>query len=198
MDVQMPEMDGFEAARAIRRKEKGTGTHQPIIAMTAHAMKGDRERCLAAGMDGYLAKPIHANTLYEAVEAISPAAMRDIGPSLASPPSDDVLNWDAALRRVGGRADLLQNIVKLFSTESTKLLGEIRQAIHARDAARLRRVAHSLKGSADCFAAGPVVAAALRLEIMGQQKHFADAESACANLEREIEQLKLALAARAP
>ncbi len=198
MDVQMPEMDGLEAAAEIRRKEKGTSTHQPIIAMTAHAMKGDRERCLAAGMDGYLAKPIHANALYEAVEAITPAALREVEPGPPAPVSDEVLNWEAALQRVGGRADLLQHIVKLFATESTKLVAEIRQAIRARDAAKLRRVAHSLKGSADCFAAGPAVAAALRLEIMGQQDHFAHAESACANLEREIEQLKLALAARAP
>jgi two-component system sensor kinase len=198
MDVQMPEMDGLEAAAAIRRKELGTGTHQPIIAMTAHAMKGDRELCLAAGMDGYLAKPIHANSLYEAVEAISPAATRDVESGLASPPSDKVLNLDAALRRLGGRADMLEQVVKLFFTESAKNLGEIRRAIQARDAKKLRRVAHTVKADADVFGAGPAFAAALRLEIMGKQNHFADAELACANLEREIEQLKLALAARAP
>jgi signal transduction histidine kinase/DNA-binding response OmpR family regulator len=198
MDVQMPEMDGFEASAAIRRKEKGTDKHQPIIAMTAHAMKGDRERCLAAGMDGYLAKPIHANALYEAVEAITTGARPDVEPVMPTPATQEVLDWDGALRRVGGRADLLQNMVKLFFTESEKLRGEIRQAIEARDAAKLRRVAHSLKGSADCFAAGPVVAAALRLEIMGQQNQFTDAEPACAHLEREIDQLKLALAEHAP
>ena len=70
MDVQMPEMDGFEATAAIRAKESHTGGHIPIIAMTAHAMTGDRERCLAAGMDGYVSKPINAKTLFEAIEAL--------------------------------------------------------------------------------------------------------------------------------
>src|SRR6202022_1826283 len=68
MDVQMPEMDGFEATAALREKEKTTGIHLPIIAMTAHAMKGDRERCLAAGMDGYLSKPFQTEELFEAIE----------------------------------------------------------------------------------------------------------------------------------
>jgi CheY-like chemotaxis protein len=70
MDVQMPEMDGFEATSAIRVKESRTGAHIPIIAMTAHAMTGDRERCLAAGMDGYVSKPIHAKELFEAIETL--------------------------------------------------------------------------------------------------------------------------------
>ena len=157
--------------------------------MTAHAMKGDKERCLAAGMDGYLAKPIHANTLYETVEAIAPAEKRSVKPMS----KDAVLDWDAALRRVGGRADLLKNVVKLFyKKENDKLIKEIRQAVSAGDAPRLRRVAHSLKGSADCFAAQPAVSAALRLELMGQRNELAGADQACADLEREVERLKLA------
>jgi CheY-like chemotaxis protein len=75
MDIQMPEMDGFEATAAIRKQEESTGKHLPIVAMTAHAMEGDRERCLAAGMDGYIAKPVRAKDLIDAIENLcqSPA-----------------------------------------------------------------------------------------------------------------------------
>jgi CheY-like chemotaxis protein len=71
MDVQMPELSGFEATAAIRQMERATGSHIPIIAMTAHAMEGDRERCLAAGMDGYVAKPIHAQNLFQEIERVA-------------------------------------------------------------------------------------------------------------------------------
>jgi len=70
MDVQMPEMTGLEAARAIRRAERGSGRHIPILAMTAHAMKGDRERCLASGMDGYVSKPIRSRELLDALQGL--------------------------------------------------------------------------------------------------------------------------------
>jgi CheY-like chemotaxis protein len=70
MDVQMPEMDGFEATAAIRDKEKLTGAHIPVIAMTAHALKGDRERCLSAGMDGYISKPIRTDEMYATIESV--------------------------------------------------------------------------------------------------------------------------------
>ena len=73
MDVQMPEMDGFETTAALRRQERATGAHLPIVAMTAHAMKGDEERCLAAGMDSYIPKPIEPARLYEAIDALRPA-----------------------------------------------------------------------------------------------------------------------------
>ena len=73
MDVQMPVMGGFEATAAVREMEKGTGKHIPIIALTAHAIKGDRERCLAAGMDGYVGKPLHPEELFEQIEALIPS-----------------------------------------------------------------------------------------------------------------------------
>ena len=194
MDVQMPDMDGFEATAAIRLKEQKTGRHVPIFAMTAHALMGDRERCLAAGMDGYLSKPIHANVLYETVEQITPAP-KPVPEKLPAPGEvKDVLDWNAALERVGGRTDLLKQIVKLFSKESVKLLYEIQAAIQAADYVKLRRVAHSLKGSADCFAAEPAVAAALRLELMGRDGILTDAEAAFADLSREIDRLTEALA----
>ncbi len=71
MDVQMPDMDGFEATVAIRQKEKSTGLHIPIIAMTAHALKGDQDRCLAAGMDGYVSKPIRTSEMFALIEKLT-------------------------------------------------------------------------------------------------------------------------------
>ena len=196
MDVQMPRMDGFETTAVIRQREKATGTHIPIIAMTAHAMKGDRERCLAAGMDGYLAKPIHAHALYEIVEGIEPTVPPCSLPSINAASTDTVLDWPAAVNRVGGRTDLLQQMVKLFFKECDKLLPEIHEAIRLSNAGKLRRVAHSLKGSVDCFAAEASVLAALRLEMMGKDGDLAHAEDAFTALHREIDRLKLALSAQ--
>jgi len=76
MDVQMPEMDGFEATKRIREKEQASGTHQPIIALTAHAMQGDEERCLAGGMDGYVTKPIKLEDLFSVIEKVVPGMNR--------------------------------------------------------------------------------------------------------------------------
>jgi two-component system sensor kinase len=195
MDVQMPEMDGFEATAAIRRAEEGTGAHLRIVAMTANALMGDRERCLAAGMDDYLAKPIHSKDLYETVERFGPAAARIEEVPVAAPDSPAALDWDAALRRVGGRADMLKKMVKVFLAECDKLIPRIRRAIDAGDAPDVQRLAHSLKGSAGCFAAEAAVAAASRLEVMGRDGALENAGATFTVVRTEIERLKLALAA---
>jgi HPt (histidine-containing phosphotransfer) domain-containing protein len=160
-------------------------------------MKGDRERCLEAGMDGYIPKPIQSKVLYETVEGITPAGAAE-EEAAEDPVPEAVLDWDAAVTRIGGRSDLLKQMVGLFlSKECDKLLGDIRQAIKDQDAAKLRRVAHSLKGSANCFAAGPASAAALRLETMGRDGALTDADETFAVLAKEIERLKQALTAYA-
>jgi HPt (histidine-containing phosphotransfer) domain-containing protein len=200
MDVQMPEMDGFDATIAIRRHEQTTGEHVPIIAMTAHAMKGDRERCLQAGMDGYVSKPIEAAELYRAIEVHVPRAA-----SVAAPPRkaqdaptspDDVLDWSYACDQLQNRSDLLHEVGVLFLEECPRLLDEVKQSIAAGNAARLRRAAHTLRGSAAIFAAKPTAEAAHALEIVGQQGTLTTAPALCATLEAHIGRLLQTLAAR--
>ncbi len=197
MDVQMPEMDGFEATAAIRKKEQTTGNHLQIVAMTAHAMKGDRERCLKAGMDAYLSKPIQSKTLYEMVEGIAVVARSDQEESVESRPSEaaveSIMDWNAAVDRVGGREDLLKQMAAIFFKETDKLVPALREAIDQRDMVKVRRLAHSIKGSASCFAAPSAVSAAVRLEFMGRDDDLTGADEAYSVLEHELKRLKQAL-----
>ncbi len=194
MDVQMPGMDGFETTAAIREKEKGTGKHLPIVAMTAHAMKGDRERCLAAGMDGYVSKPIRAQELLQALEGLLADPTEGSGgvPSEAS--SQEVLDRAAVLVRVEGEAELLEEMTAMFLDDCPKLLCAIREAVGRCDAKALERAAHTLKGSVGNFAARAAVEASLRLEMIGRHGDLTQAKKALVILEEEIERLKLALA----
>jgi PAS domain S-box-containing protein len=191
MDVQMPEMDGYEATAAIRREEQVTGRHIPILAMTAYAMKGDRERCLEVGMDGYISKPVRAKELFETLEGIPvQARSSEAGSPLPLPPSaDGIMDEAEAMSRVGEDRELLSELAEVFISESPRLLETIRAAIANRDAAKLRITAHSLKGAVDNFAAQAVYQAALRLEMLGRNGNLAEAEEACSTLEKEMDRL---------
>ena len=122
MDVQMPEMDGFEATAAIRRREAGTGRRIPIVAMTAHAMKGDRERCLEAGMDGYVAKPIRADELRLAIDEVLPL------------PGGAALSREGVVALFGGDESLFREIAQLFLEDGPGDLRELRKALERGDA----------------------------------------------------------------
>jgi len=190
MDIQMPEMDGFEATAAIRQKEKAMGKHIPIIALTAHAMKGDRERCLAGGMDGYVSKPVQAEELIQAVEGQddnSPAARK------TSDFTSEVIDREEALARVDGDEGLLADLAKLFCEESPKLLSAVRDAVAKGDTAALKRAAHSLKGSMSTFAARDATEAALRLEEFASEGELVNAEGAYRLLATQVDRLKQAL-----
>ncbi len=218
MDVQMPVLDGLEATAAIRAREKENGGHVPIIAMTAHAMKGDREQCLAAGMDGYVAKPIRGEELLAALEKYaavayvenereakasqpSPAYPAASQPSLdrnsvtvagngnSGPPFDPA----EALRQVGGDKALLAELSSAFRTESQSLMAQIREAIATSDAPRLRRAAHTLKGAAGVFGAGAAYDTAKQLESLAAASDMAPTASLLAELEAKIDELNLAL-----
>jgi signal transduction histidine kinase/CheY-like chemotaxis protein len=187
MDVQMPEMGGLEATAAIRAHERDSGGHVPIIAMTAHAMKGDRERCLEAGMDEYLTKPLDSRRLCELVESL--AEGRVPAPAADSTGGAAIELSEQVLARVGGDRQLLAEISRLFVDDAPRHLEKIQQAIAARDADALRRAAHALKGAAANFEAEPVVAAARALEDIGRDSRFDDADAAWRVMRYETDRL---------
>jgi CheY-like chemotaxis protein/nitrogen-specific signal transduction histidine kinase len=184
MDVQMPEMDGFEATARIRQREKATGGHVPIIAMTAYAMKGDRELCLQAGMDGYLSKPFRVAELTESIERLVPVRAAEAAQKSPTPAEDAVANaekeldWKAALDQVEGNEDLLRDLVDLFLAECPNWMAELDQAVRQRNADLLKRVAHNLKGSLAMVQAKAAYDAALELEVMGRANDLAGMEGA--------------------
>ncbi len=215
MDVQMPEMDGLETTSLIRAREKETGGHVPIIAMTAHALKGDRERCLSAGMDGYVAKPILAQELLRAIAELAPSAQDKGSGTLSAaekvpdPLSDPlsprsqtefgnvslgtIFDRSVASARVGGDEALLQEIAGLFLTEGPRLLSELHDAITAGDSVEVRCVAHTLNGAVSTFGGGSAAKAASTLEMMGKTGELAGAEECYIALAKMVDQLKTEL-----
>jgi len=189
MDVQMPEMDGLDATRAIRAVERAAGTHIPIIAMTAHAMKGDRERCLAAGMDGYTSKPIRIRDLEQAIaQLISPINSASVSVPEAEQ-ADGVIDHAALLAGVDGDRRLLRELIHLFLADCPQGLAKIKDAIRCGDAGALGRAAHTLKGSVGNFARKSAFAAAQRLEIMGRDGNLDNAGEVFRTLESELARL---------
>jgi two-component system sensor histidine kinase/response regulator len=201
MDVQMPLMDGFEATASIRRNEQATGKHIPIVALTAHAMKGDQERCLAAGMDRYLSKPVQAKELQETIAALvpenvaqDPVAGNTSGPkgipsnAATAAPTLSRLGVDRAAldRTLDGDAGLLKELVEIMAVESPRHLARISAAIAAQDAKALRDSAHALKGAVANFCCASAVDAALRLELMGRDARLTDADIAFTELRGEL------------
>jgi len=189
MDIQMPAMDGLEATGIIRRREKASGGYIPIIAMTAHAMEGDRERCLEAGMDAYIAKPIRARELYDTVETTVARMHLSRKAQTGPPEKTELLDRTQILEQTGGSSEVLKEIVDLFAVESKRLMKKIQAAIENEDPSGLQRAAHTLKGSVRVFGAERVASAALRLEKIGESNNLVDAEDARADLDRELERL---------
>ena len=183
----MPVMDGLDATRAIRGRESGTSCRTPIIAMTAHATPGDRERCLAAGMDDHVAKPIRWDVLVDKINSqiIGEDSQQ---PSLPDQASAEV-DWPAALSAVNGDGELLRDVVEAFLDEAPQLLAQIDQAIEDEDAAELRRAAHTLKGSMRFFGCHLACEHAFRLETMGKEQELRDAASRLDVLQQEMTRL---------
>ena len=194
MDVQMPEMDGFEVTAAIREMEKTTALHVPILAMTANAMQGDREICLHSGMDGYVSKPVQVEELLMEIERLVPSTFGEPGGTNARHEDGGLIDRAAVLDCLGGNSELLAEMAGLFLQEYPRLLTEIRQAGAHNDGKALERSAHQLRGSVGNFTTGGAAyEAARRLEGMGRENNFSHAEEACVTLEKEMENFNSAL-----
>ena len=218
MDVQMPEMDGLEATLAIRQREENTRQHLPIIALTAHAMKGDRDRGLAVGMDAYVTKPIRSKELARVINevcagggagaessgtgsflpgTISPG-LSPRGKNVPVPSSVNAgpagsasarIDWQQALEALDGDRKLLAELVDIFREECPKLRAEIAAGLEAGDAPSVRRAAHTLKGSLLHLHAAAEIAIALELETEAKKGHLQTAAELWPRLQTALDGL---------
>lgn len=202
MDVQMPEMDGFDATGVIRKNEEQLpATHIPIIAMTAHAMKGDREKCIEAGMDDYIAKPIDPEALFSKLSKwIKPGKRQTDFEMLidhhgGKEVEEDLplilpgINIEEGLRRLGGNKKLFKKLLKTFSTEFTGAVKEIRNALNDQDMEVAHRVVHTLKGVAGSISAKDLQTAAQELEMAVKEGTLERCDILLGNLENALSQI---------
>jgi PAS domain S-box-containing protein len=208
MDVQMPGMGGFEAVARIRAAEAGTGRRLPIVALTAHALAGDRERCLEAGMDAYLPKPVQAAALFQLVEQFTPKAQPNdqVGSSrsaeaaalplerIDNSPGAVSLDWAGAVAHMEGDEKLLKELAEVFLDDHPRQRQLLRRALDTSDSEALGRAAHMLKGALGHFGAKPVVQAVFQLESLAQEKRLAEAAEIYIALEPLLDQVCVALA----
>src|SRR5262249_2013755 len=202
MDCQMPEMDGFQTTAEIRRREGG-GPRTPIIAMTAQVMRADRERCLAAGMDDHLSKPVRKDDLSTALGRWGPQIAASTSPEVpasaepAPPPAEarpPVLDAGAL---VNFDASVANELVDMFLQDAPGHLAALRDALVGRDAPTLQEVAHRLKGDADILGARQFRELAYGLEQLGRGGSTTGGEAMLSDLERVFEETRAALEARA-
>ena len=186
MDVQMPEMDGLEAARAIRRVEESCGGRTPIIAMTAHAIKGDRERCLAAGMDDYLPKPIDSEKLRRMINRLVPGPGVQAAPAVGGAPA----RADDFLKAFENDRGFFKEVVEVFCADYPNHLVTLRRAAAAADVPAFVRAAHSLKGMLRNFQAEAAAERASALEKMGRAGVMAEAGPPIDALAEDLDELE--------
>jgi PAS domain S-box-containing protein len=202
MDVQMPLADGFQTTAAIRALGDPAKARLPIVAMTAHAMPEDRQRCLAAGMDAYLTKPLTSDELIETVERLGAPA--ESPRSASAPPvtsrtpdrAAEVFDRQAALDSVGGRTKLLKDMAAFFLADAPQCLAEIQAGLRDRAPAALAQAAHRLRGSLLYLGAAPALQAAQRVERLGNSGDLTEAAAAIQVLGQEIARLEAALRSR--
>jgi CheY-like chemotaxis protein len=194
MDVQMPGLDGLQATARIREKERASGGHIPIAAMTAQAAESDRLRCFESGMDAYVTKPVHVPALLKIIESVG-AGGNSMNTELAGEPAPvevqlRQLDESLALSRVGGDVELLKEVIELFLNDYPGTFEKIRNAVAASDVSALEHHAHSLKGSVSTFGANRAFEAAFALEKQGRSGDLRGAQEGLFQLEQALEALR--------
>jgi len=193
MDVQMPGMDGYEATSKIRMRERHTGRHMPIIAITAHAMKGVQEDCLAAGMDGYITKPMRAKDLYHAIASVT-ALVSPLKVDPAAEMADaEVFDRRALLERLSQRHDLVRKMVGLFRSERPRMMASLKEALASGNAQVLASAAHAMKGAIGNLGALQAYAEVREIEELARRNQLPEAAAVLTKLERDIGRFQDAL-----
>jgi len=194
MDVHMPRMGGFEATAKIREGERTTGGRLPIVALTALAMTGDREKCLAAGMDAYVSKPINAAELFGTLNRLFPSRGGSIAPVATQPAAQAPIIDRAKLdENMEGDQEVLRDIVGAFLRDQVSQERDIMDALARQDAPTLARAAHTFKGLLLTLAARPAADAALKLEMVARSSDLGGAPIALRELQAELARLQPAL-----
>lgn len=193
MDVNMPVMDGYEATANIRKKEKETGGHIPIIALTALAFNEDRVKCLEVGMDDYVSKPVSGTELFKTINKhvhISERRnTRATENKVKSMDDDTVFDKEKALEGAGGDESLLKELVDMFLREHSGHISSLKEAVDNRNSEALQKSAHKFKGAVVNFGAGAAFAITLKLEKMGRGKILDGVEETYSLLVKEIDRL---------
>jgi two-component system sensor histidine kinase/response regulator len=189
MDVQMPTMDGLAATAAIRAREAGSGAHLPIVAMTAHALHGDREKCLAAGMDDYVSKPVRRRSLLDALaRALGRSSSAEAPPEAVLSMRDaHAIDWSALVSEFGGDRHVVREVVAAYASETRENLDLLPERIRAGDAAEVRRRVHTIRGSMRMFGADEAVQRARALEDLAAGGGLAGAPEMIGPLREAVE-----------
>ncbi len=197
MDMQMPEMDGLEATIAIRQLETVSGRRTPIVALTANAMTTDRERCLNAGMDHYISKPLRPADLVETVQRLTSSNVMNPDQNPNQPPQPasnvDIFDYAASVSQVGDDPELLGQLASVFLEQLPSLLPPLAQAVAASDAPAIRKSAHSLSSSVSVLVAPRAKNVARKLELMGLNSELATVPQTHAELLSEFDTLRQTL-----
>jgi len=185
MDCQMPIMDGFEATAAIRQMEAGTERRTTIIALTANAMEGDRQKCLDAGMDGYVSKPIDAKTLLTTVlKLCSQPQSQNVEKTMST---EGLIDLEGLLERCGGSKDLVHKIAQKFAETGPGMVSQVKDAVESNDADAVYRAAHQLKGASATMGAIKLASIAADIEMLGREGNVTAAADHLASLQVEFE-----------